>query len=50
MGEWEFEVLKPRYSEQNGRAIRIDVTGEQVEGVVETIDSRTNIITIMRLL
>ena len=44
--EWEFEVLKPRHSTQNGKAIRIEVKGRPIKGVLRSINgSKITIIT-----
>jgi RNA polymerase sigma factor (sigma-70 family) len=47
-GEWDFEVLKPRYSPQTGNAICIEVRGAQEDGLVEAVDVGKRIITIPR--
>jgi RNA polymerase sigma factor (sigma-70 family) len=47
-GEWEFEVLKPRHSEQTGNAICIEVKGPQDDGLVEAVDVAKRVVTIPR--
>jgi RNA polymerase sigma factor (sigma-70 family) len=45
-GEWEFDVLKPRYSDQQGRAVLIEVWGDRVEGIIEGLDLEKKRLTI----
>jgi RNA polymerase sigma factor (sigma-70 family) len=45
-GEWEFDLLKPRHSNQQGRAVLIEVWGDQVEGIIEGIDLKKERLTI----
>ncbi len=45
-GEWEFDVLKPRYSDQQGRTVLIEVWGDRVEGIIEGIDLKKKRLTI----
>jgi RNA polymerase sigma factor (sigma-70 family) len=45
-GEWKFDVLKPRYSDQQGRAVLIEVWGDRVEGIIEGIDLKKKRLTI----
>jgi RNA polymerase sigma factor (sigma-70 family) len=48
VGLWEFETLKPRHSTQDGRAKRIEVFGQVVDGVTHTIDAKKRTITLMK--